>query len=168
MSSSKRLCVGKILSTHGLAGELLVGTSSGKESTLGALDHVTVDDKQFDIVEAAWMPRGWKIQLSGVDSLEDAKKLVGAKLMADRSALPLPKQNQFYVEDLVGLIVIDSQTGEPLGTFAGVESSENIDWWRIQTAQGDFVIPANNHFIDRVGIEEGSLYLKNVTDLKGS
>jgi 16S rRNA processing protein RimM len=48
-----------------------------------------------------------------------AEKLTNTKLFIDRSALPPPEEDEFYLADLMGLKVVDPD-GKPLGTVAVV------------------------------------------------
>lgn len=59
------------------------------------------------------------VQLDGVADRDAAEALRGARLLVPRGALPEPDDEEFYVADLVGCVVVDAELGE-LGTVAQV------------------------------------------------
>jgi 16S rRNA processing protein RimM len=56
-----------------------------------------------------------------IESREDAAALAGERFYVDRDALPATDADEFYMEDLVGLAVVDDQSA-PLGRIVGVHN----------------------------------------------
>ena len=60
-------------------------------------------------------PKGFLLDLDGVQDRPGAASLRGAELVLDRSELDAPGEGEFYVGDLVGLTAV-SDAGEIVGT----------------------------------------------------
>jgi len=66
------------------------------------------------ITAARQIPKGFLLDLEGVESRYDARSLKGQELLLDRVELDAPEEGEFYVADLVGLAAV-SDAGEKLG-----------------------------------------------------
>jgi 16S rRNA processing protein RimM len=174
-SSLNLIEIGKISRLHGYGGAVVVFTSSGKESVLGDVDAVwigTSPDKasSYLIHSASWMPKGWKIELSNVDSEEAAKALVGMRVFAERESLPSLEENEFYVSDLLDLPAYDRDTDELIGRFIALEESSSersikASCWLFETKDGPLSVPAVAHFIHSVDLKQKKIWLHNLQDL---
>jgi 16S rRNA processing protein RimM len=60
-------------------------------------------------------PKGFLVDLEGVGDRPGAAALSGEELLLDRHELDAPGEDEFYVDDLIGLTAI-SEAGEVLGT----------------------------------------------------
>jgi 16S rRNA processing protein RimM len=64
-------------------------------------------------------PKGFLVDLEGVESREEAGALRGAELLLDRSELDGLEEEEYYFDDLVGLEAVDER-GEVLGQVTEV------------------------------------------------
>ncbi len=77
-------------------------------------------ERLYEITETMQLPSCLAIKFAGVDSPEDARRLSGGELLVSRKdAAPL-RQGEYYVEDLRGLEVFLSTTGETIGIISDV------------------------------------------------
>jgi 16S rRNA processing protein RimM len=60
-------------------------------------------------------PRGFLVDVAGVESRAAVNALKGQELLLDRDQLDVPEEGEFYVADLVGLAV-SNDAGEIVGT----------------------------------------------------
>jgi 16S rRNA processing protein RimM len=60
------------------------------------------------------------MKFAGIDSVEAAKALTGAELLVNREQASPLEEGEFYVEDLRGLAVFDSETGKILGHITDI------------------------------------------------
>lgn len=76
----------------------------------------------------------WLVKLEGVESPEEAAELRGHTLLIPASARePLEDEDEFYVQDLVGLRVVLQATGEEIGHVSDVfDGTGTHDVLRIQ------------------------------------
>jgi 16S rRNA processing protein RimM len=104
--------VGRVGKPHGLAGAFFVeqGSSDPERFPVGA--ELLVDGAPAVVVESKRSGGRPVIRL-------DREVERGAALLVDRSELPPPAADSFYVADLVGLEVVQ-EDGSPLGRVAEV------------------------------------------------
>lgn len=167
--------IGKVSRLHGYKGSVVVFTPTGKESALGQITAVWIGSSpstaiEFKIQSASWMPKGWKIDLSGICSEESAERLIGSCVYADRPSLPALNQNEYYLSDLINLIAYDCQTKKVIGSFVSLEESSSdqsikASYWVFKTESGTLSVPAVGHFIHSVDLKEKKIWLQNMQDL---
>ena len=75
------------------------------------------------------------VRFRGIDSREAAETLNGVELFVDRSALPAPEEDEFYLSDLIGLRTV-SPEGEMLGKVVEVHDFGAGDILEIRLANG--------------------------------
>lgn len=90
---------------------------------------------------------GFLLRLEGVSTRKGAASLTGRKLWLPRAALPPLGGGEFYVEDLFGCLVEDSE-GRSLGVVRGVFWNGAHDVMVIDDGeQGERLLPAVPEFI---------------------
>ena len=77
-----------------------------------------------------------------------------ATIYAAREDLPLEEGDNF-IEDLIGLPVVDAESGKQYGTLAGVINTGASDIYEIDTEDGIRMIPAVDEFIKEIDLEKG-------------
>ncbi len=173
-SEVKLLNLGTITRIHGIKGAFVVQIASEKDSSLPFLKSIYIGSseksaKAYSILEASWMPSGWKVQVAEITTPEEAQKLIQSSLFAERGALPAPPEKEYYEADLVGLPAYSSETKELFGTYlysepVGATNHFQQDRWWFRTVSGEFSIPAVKRYIERVDIPNGKIWLKNLSD----
>lgn len=79
----------------------------------------------------------------------------------------LPK-NRYFVEDLIGLHVIDDATGAEYGTVQDVfETGANNVYRIVNSAGEEFLFPAVDAMIAKTDIESGKLFVKPIPGIFG-
>ncbi|OAY74197.1 Ribosome maturation factor RimM, partial [Ananas comosus] len=123
--------VGYISSAHGLRGEVRVMPSTdfpelrfakpGKRwlRTRAAGKEVI---KEVELTGGRGHPgqKSWIISFSGIDTVEEARQIVGSSLLVTVRDRPELEEGEFYTRDLVGMRVILKETGKLVGTVANV------------------------------------------------
>ena len=144
--------VGEIVRPHGLKGAVFVHAPQSDKEALSEVDDVLVgrdenDLKSYTLVEADWMPKGWKLTLEGVTTVEAAEGLRGQSVYLSRDDIHTG-DNEYLVQDLIGCDVIDRIKGK-VGVLDSVEpATMGADRWWVKTPDGDTVpLPAIRTFI---------------------
>ncbi|XP_041027992.1 uncharacterized protein LOC121267962 isoform X1 [Juglans microcarpa x Juglans regia] len=130
--------IGYISSVHGLQGEIRVKTSTDfpelrfsepgrrwlKQQVLG---RETI--QEVELVEGRGHPgqKSWILRFSGIDTVDQAKQLVGSTLLVREDDRPELDEGEYYTRDLVGVRVILKETGEFVGTVANVYNNGASD-----------------------------------------
>ena len=100
--------------------------------------------------------------LEGVESVEEARRLVNRVLYAARSDIRLPK-GRYFVQDIVGCTVADAQTGAEYGVVTNVTRPANCDIYEIKTPSGETVLfPAVPEFLGEVDVENERITVRPI------
>lgn len=160
--------LGRILKTQGIKGELRVALLFEFTELLHEFckeqNSLYVEDSntgEFHCLktEGFWVhSRGFGIfKFCDVNSINDAEKYVGLNLLIpvkQRWRLP---QNNFYIDQVVGLNVIDIKTGISFGKVSEVMENFGNDLYVVTNGKTKFYMPAVKEIVKEIDIEAGVL-----------
>jgi 16S rRNA processing protein RimM len=113
MELSDPVVIGVAAGAHGVRGTLRVRpTGSGRHLREGA--EVLLAGRRRRIERSRPTPKGFLLDLQGIDDRSRAASLTGAELVLDRAELDPAAEGEFYVADLVGLVA-ETESGQGLG-----------------------------------------------------
>jgi ribosomal 30S subunit maturation factor RimM len=154
---------------HGLNGGFFVTGDTSPDAVLTSgipvrFKSPSPEAETHELLQAQWMPKGWKLTLSGIESPEAAKKLKGTPLFIEME----PNEgdpNSFFPSELTGFAAIDSN-GKRLGALQGVERlPAGPDRWWFSGENDSWCVPATAHFITNVRKNDRVIELTNVDDI---
>lgn len=162
----KYLEIAKIVSVHGLKGE--VKAEPWCDSPEDLCRHKTLyfskGDKEIRVKSARAQKNMAILKLEGVNSIEQAQKLRGSILYADRDSIHLPK-GTYFVADLMGMTVEDFDSGKIYGKITMVTQTGANDVYHIKDQNGKmYYIPAIADVVKETDIESGVM---KITPLRG-
>jgi 16S rRNA processing protein RimM len=151
---------GLIGAPFGLKGFVKVRPCSGEIDHLLALESARVRqngaERVLRIAEITPSPPMVLIRFAGIDSPEAAKALHGAELLVDRERASPLKDDEFYVEDLRGLVVAAADNGEILGSITGIVEGGGGYLAEIKLAAGGVkLVPFRKEFFAQISPEQG-------------
>jgi len=118
-----RVCLGVIVGTHGLKGEVRIQSFTARPEDVG--DYGPLNDEaqaRSFAVKTRGRGKGTVIaRIAGVEDLAAAAALKGTKLFVARAALDAPADGEFYYADLVGLEA-RLESGDCVGRVASVHN----------------------------------------------
>lgn len=152
---NQMLEVGKIINTHGVRGEVKVDSWLDDPVLFGELESLTVGGVVYPIRSARTQGRFALIKLEGINSIDDALPLKNKVALADRSQIPLA-EGAHFVADLIGLSVINVDTGEELGKVTDVLEYPAQDIYVVQGAT-EHMIPDVPEFIQEIDETAGCI-----------
>lgn len=119
----------------------------------------------YPLIEANWMPKGWKLTLDKVETIEAAENLRGTSVYLFREDVPTA-ENEYLVQDLVGCEVFDRVKGK-VGVLESVEPAAiGSDRWWIKTPDGETVpVPAVRRFIVSVDVAKKQIKIVDFDQL---
>ncbi len=119
--AAKRVCVGAITGTHGVQGEVRLKSFCVEPVAIADYSPLWCDStaQKIDVTITRPIKGGFAARLTGVHSREQAERLRGSLLYADRNMLSDLTDDEFYQSDLIGLDVKDVD-GAILGTVKAV------------------------------------------------
>jgi 16S rRNA processing protein RimM len=111
---SDPVVIGRVVAPHGTRGTVRVrATGSGRHLREG-LEPV-VAGRRRRISHVRKTPKGFLVDLEGVGDRFGAAALRGERLTLERRELDTPEEDEFYVNDLIGLTAVND-AGEVIGT----------------------------------------------------
>lgn len=153
--------IGKIVSTHGVRGEVKVLPWCDSAEFLTEFEELYFDEGKTPVhIENARVHKGMAIlKLDGVETMDAANTYRGKVLYMDREDIELAP-GTYFIQDLIGLAVVDADTGEEYGTLSDVTQTGANDVYHIRTPQGkEYLIPAIEQVIEKTDIAGGKLLI---------
>jgi 16S rRNA processing protein RimM len=144
---------GRIVNTHGIKGEVKIESWCDSPDVLARLKVLYLDGKPLKIRSARVHKNCVITFLEGVDDIDTAMTLKGKVIHLDRKDIALPK-GQVFMADLIGLKVIDDDSGAELGQLSDV-LSPSIQKVYVVHGERDIMIPAVDEFIREINVEAG-------------
>lgn len=158
----RRVCLGAFAGAHGVNGDAKIKTFTEKPENIAAYGPVeTEDGKRTFTFNIAKVLKGGLVIVRApeIASREDAESLKGVRLYVDRNALPEPDEDEFYLDDLVGLTAL-GETGAPMGFVKAVYNfgaGDVIELSDIPGVKGVKLIPFTRRAVPGVDIEGGKI-----------
>ena len=105
------------------------------------------------------------LKLRGTDTPEDAQKLIGKKLYFDRDDAELP-ENTWFISDIIGLSVIDADTGRNYGKVDEIYQNGAADVYSLRTPEGkQLMFPAVPEVLLETDMPGGKLVIRPLPGL---
>ena len=155
-TASDHIAVGRVLSPHGLRGEIKVEPLTARPEHFAAGRKLWIGETPHD-VEASRRQKGLIVlRLSDVTSVEAANALRGCLLSLPESELaPLP-EGEYYTYQIVGLEVYDGD-GARLGKVIDVLPTGSNDVYVVDGPRGELLLPAIDDVIVEVDVAGGRM-----------
>jgi len=154
----KYLQIGKIVNTHGFRGDVKMQTWSDDPSVAAKIKRVYRKTPSGYVemkVQRGSVHKGMALlKLEGIDDFDSANALREQIMYADRSDIKVDK-GSYFIADLIGLDVIDVDSGEVYGKLKDVVQYGIHDIYSVETEKGEVLIPAVNEFIKKISVGEG-------------
>lgn len=157
-SNSRLILVGIIGSAHGVRGQVkLRSFTSSPENITSYGDLQDTSGNRYRVKLVSGNKDVLIAKVEGVDTRDAAEKLRNIKLYVERSALPEPKKNEYYHEDLVGLEAT-TEDGAAYGHVVGVHNFGAGDIIEIKLVSGkEELLPFNKATFPVVDVKNKKL-----------
>lgn len=105
------------------------------------------------------------VKLEGIDTPEDAQKLIGRTLYFNRDDAPL-SEDEWFIADLIGLSVVDADSGRVYGTVDEIYRNGSADVYSLRTPAGkQYMFPAIPEVLIRTDLSEGKILIRPLPNL---
>lgn len=148
--------VGRILTTHGLDGEVKFEHWGDSPETAEGLSTFYLSDDMSQPLKRRSCRRHGRfllLRFEGVTDIDSAALLRSKILYARREDLHLP-DGAILRADLIGLPVRDAKSGRLYGTICDIKNLGASDIWEIETEGGVVLFPAAPVFVSRIDTED--------------
>lgn len=137
--------LGRIVSTHGVRGELRVQHWCDSAGFFQSFQTVYLGKNgtmPFRVLGARQHGNVMLLTLEGIDSMEKANTLRGKIIYVDRNDAPLAP-GSYFIAELKGCQVKDADTGHVYGSVSDVFNTGASDIWQIKGTDGrEYLLPS--------------------------
>jgi 16S rRNA processing protein RimM len=157
---SDPVAIGVVVAPHGVRGTLRVrALGAGKHLREGK--EPVVAGVRRRISSARQTPRGFLLDLDGVESRTEGRALRGEQLLLDRRELDSNEEGEFYVADLVGLTAV-SDAGEVLGKVADTFETAAHEVLVVREEKGgqDLLLPFTFEHVPELDLQKGHVVVR--------
>ncbi|MCI9425622.1 MAG: 16S rRNA processing protein RimM [Flavonifractor sp.] len=150
---------GQIVNTHGIRGEVKIVPWCDSPEFLCGFDTLYIDEAPVRLRAARPHKGNVLAALEGVDTVEGAMALKGKTVHIDRADVTLP-EGRHFLADLIGLRVVDADSGAELGVLTEVLTPPAHQVYLVKGPQGERLIPAVEEFIVETNVDGGYLRVR--------
>ena len=152
----EKIKIGKIVNAVALRGEVKVYNYSGYKERYEELDRIIVDGKNYEIEKVRYQQQMVILKLAGVNDRNAAEAMKNKDVFITEEDLQELPEDTFYIRDLIGLEVLDAETGDVIGKMKDVLQPSTQDVYVVKRAEGsDVLIPAVSQFVKEVNVKDG-------------
>lgn len=155
---------GQIVSTHGIKGELKVMPWCDSPEFLCKLKTLYFGEgtQPVKVLRARVQKNMVLMTLEGVETVEQGDQLRNKILYLNRDDVKLPK-GVYFQQDLIGLAVLDADTGAVYGKLTDIIETGANDVYEITGEDGKkYLFPAVNSMIAERNPEEGFVKVRPI------
>ncbi len=133
-------------------------TGSGRHLRVGV--EPLLGEARRRILKARKTPKGFLVDVEGVEDRAGAAALRGMEIVLDRADLDAPQPDEFYVGDLVGLEAYDAGNGEHVGVVVHVFPTPTHDVLVVGKDDEEVYVPFTLEHVPEVDAEGGRVSVK--------
>ena len=156
---------GKIVSTHGVRGEIKINPWCDGPDFLCEFEELYLKDGRVLELERARVHKNCVIaKVAGIDSIESAMPYINTVVYLNKEDVELP-DGTYFIADLIGLSVVDYDTGRIYGKITDVMQTGANDVYTVTSEEGDTLIPAISDVVMETDLEAGELRIRPLEGL---
>lgn len=159
MPKKMYLEAGQVVGTHGVRGELRVQPWCDSPELFATLRKLYWDKegKQAVRVNSRAHKNIALVKIEGIETVQEASALRDKILYLHRDDLKL-EAGRYFIDDLIGLKILDDQTGEEYGVLTDVSATGANDVYHMRCPNGkEILIPAIPLVVQNVDIDGGTV-----------
>ena len=152
-----KICVGRVVNTFGLCGELKVLPKDRDFSLLSKLDEFYLQgfDTPFKCQKITYNGKFAKLKIFGYDDINMVLQFVNCNVLIKSENQPALEPNQFFTADLIGSKIYDNQT--QIATILDVENYGASDVLVIQMQNKNCRVPFVDNFFSSINPQQKML-----------
>lgn len=164
-SSEGRYEIGKIVGVHGVRGDMLVLPTTDFPERFLEMESMDIQlpgkpMRTYKVCRIA--PYEGKntffLHLQGIDNREDGEAMKGAAITVDADERVELEEDEYWLDDIIGLTVKEAATGDLLGVITEVIFTGSNDVYVVKTPEGAVkAIPAIGDVVQNVDTGAGTM-----------
>lgn len=157
MEKQQYIEAGRIVNTHGVAGEVKIEVWLDSPAFLRRFPRIFVGGVEKKLLGGRVQKHFLIAKLEGVDDVSAAMALKEKTITVDRGDIRLPK-GSFFLQDILGARVVDEQ-GNEVGTLTDVLERPAQNIYVVQ-GETEHLIPAVPEFILKTDADAGIITVR--------
>ena len=154
MKDNHLIIIGRIIGVHGIKGELKVLPLTDDPGRFYDLESVTLvkgeTEQEVAITACRLHKTNVLLFLDGVKTRNDAEALIGREVGISRELAVALNEDEFFVEDLIGLPVYND--GELLGKITDILQTGGVDVYTITGGKKTYCVPARKIYFKAIDL----------------
>ncbi len=152
--------VGQIVNTHGIKGEVKVMVLTDDANNFKRYGKVLVKDEWKKIEGVKFQKDRVILKLEGINDMNTAEEYKQQYLMVSREDEPELPDDMYYITDIIGSDVVDTE-GNELGKIYDVIQTKNNDVYWIRKPK-ELLIPVLEDIVLEINVEEKKVIIEPV------
>ena len=152
MEKKQYIEAGRIVNTHGVAGEVKIEVWLDSPQFLKSFKRCFIDRREVKLLSARVHKGFLIVKLEGVEDVNAAMALKGRTVFIDRADARLPK-GTFFLQDIIGASVVD-ESGNEIGKLVDVMETPASNVYVVK-GEREHLIPAVPEFILSTDADNG-------------
>ena len=157
MEKKQYIEAGRIVNTHGVAGEVKIEVWLDSPQFLKSFKRCFIDRREVKLLSARVHKGFLIVKLEGVEDVNAAMALKGRTVFIDRADARLPK-GAFFLQDIIGASVVD-ESGSEIGKLADVMETPASNVYVVK-GETEHLIPAVPEFVLATDAENGVITVR--------
>lgn len=165
--SDSLVCIGRIAGGHGIKGWVRITSYTEDPKNIGAYGPVSDEtgERMFELEVMSMAKAHVLARIPGIGDRNAADALRGVHLFVPRDRLPMPDEDEFYHDDLVGCSAVTTG-GEALGKVLSVQEFGSGPMLEIGRKRGlTLLVPFTSEVVPMVDLAAGRLTIQPVPGL---
>ena len=152
MEKKQYIEAGRIVNTHGVAGEVKIEVWLDSPQFLKSFKRCFIDKREVKLLSARVHKSFLIVKLEGVEDVNAAMALKGRTVFIDRADARLPK-GAFFLQDIIGASVVD-ESGSEIGKLVDVMETPASNVYVVK-GEREHLIPAVPEFVMSTDADNG-------------
>lgn len=164
MKNKEYLCIGKVVGTRGIRGEIKVEPWCDYPENFYDIENIYIDinSEPLSITSLRVHKRQVLLSIEGIDCKNSAEILRGKHLYAYKKDIPL-EEGRYFIEDLKGCAVFHSESGIELGILKDVFNTGANDIYSIvNLSKKEYLVPIIDGTVKEINIEEHKIIINPI------
>lgn len=148
---------GKIINKRGLGGELKVESYCDSPQAFCSFSRIFLDanGKEMRKVISTKLYKDFVyLKIEGVDTAEKADKLRNTVIYINRNDMEID-EDSIFIDDILGLPVIDVDTGVQYGVLDEVFNTGASDIYKVINGKNEYLIPSVDEIVIEIDVQKG-------------
>ena len=155
MSKKEYFSIGKIVGAKGISGEIKVESWADSPEDFCNISKIfmDLDSQELDIISMKVHRSQVIMKIKSINDRNSAESLRGKILYAYREDIPL-EEDRYFIEDLIGCKVIDSETHHEYGILKNVMNTGANDIYEVKSKNGkEYLVPIIEGTVKNIDLE---------------